>query len=65
MKENDGGPAHPVETVTNGISIHDFFAAAALTGLLSAESAEAGTWEITKLAERADAIADEMINRRE
>lgn len=63
---NDGGPAHPVtaghEVYATGLSVRDYFAAAALTGLLASGplprthdeiAADAHKYADAMLAERA------------
>jgi hypothetical protein len=68
---NDGGPAFPVkgmpidpDTYLNrpGMTLRDYFAAAAMQGMLS-DSEREGTW--SEFAEDAYAVADAMLKARE
>lgn len=58
MSENDGGHAFPasVHNFNNGLSKRDYFAAAALTGLLSADATYGGKTD-TRAALARDAYA--------
>ena len=71
-KTNDGGPAYP--TLGNiaynsdwqteyGMSLRDWFAGRALTGLLSTYTTDEVAWE--KVAHRAYGLADAMLAARE
>lgn len=76
---NDGGPAFPVGVIdigsfvksevrewpTKGISIRDYFAAAALTGFIAATPEESDWPKCTDAAESAFNVADAMIAERE
>ena len=55
---NDGGPAFPISFA--GMSLRDYFAAAALTGLLPSELPELGA-KPADMVRRAYELADLMI----
>jgi hypothetical protein len=57
-----GGPAFPVGNV-NGMSLRDYFAAKAMTGLLTAEIV--GEYSNEHVAEIAYLIADAMLEARQ
>ena len=61
QKINDGGPAFPVECLSIGMTIRDYFAAAALTGSLAASHTDG---EPEEFANVAYIIADAMLERR-
>ncbi len=61
-KINDGGSAFPqYERMDGGMSLRDYFAAKAVSGLLSDSEVKANAQEF---AERAYAVADAMIEAR-
>ena len=73
-EKNDGGPAFPSEgiktergyTSAPGLSIRDYFAAAALTGMLASETTDSeGTYSDSGAAQRAYNLADALLAQRE
>lgn len=66
---NDGGPAFPIRfengMYQQGITIRDYFAAAALQGLLACPNHEAPTWEnfVGQSYKLADAMLAERAKR--
>ena len=77
--KNDGGPAFPRtvfagtpkemegEAFNNGLSLRDYFAAAALQGDLASQSDKTGEWQETMasiLAKRCFTFADAMLAER-
>jgi len=65
--ERDGGTAFPCDTSeTNdyGMTLRDYFAAKALTGLLSCQSEETGFYQPANAAEEAYKMADAMLEAR-
>lgn len=77
MSVNDGGPAFPSEEIESldtgsrrillkGMSLRDYFAAAALQGLLASSVNEDGIGSrVANLHEYSYALADEMLAERE
>ena len=69
--KNDGGPSFPCDMEqlakgTEGLSVRDYFAAAALQGMLSSEDVENdGIWPETGCAIRCYKFADAMLKARE
>jgi hypothetical protein len=65
---NDGGPAFPVECLSIGMTLRDYFAAAALQGNLAGQSIDVGYYEgkdaWNKAAKDAYAMADAMLKAR-
>jgi hypothetical protein len=59
---NDGGPAFPDDRWQAGMTLRDYFAAAALQGLL-ADNGGGGSWDSD--AKNAYEAADAMIRARE
>jgi len=59
---NDGGPAFPDDRWQAGMTLRDYFAAAALQGLL-ADNGGGGSWDIDAL--NAFKAADAMLKARE
>ena len=62
MSKNNGGPAFP-QLGADGLSIRDWFAAKAMTGMLSGY--EADQFKNPQLAQWSYQIADEMLKARE
>ena len=61
---NTGGPAFPTHlNLTQGMTLRDYFAAKAMTGLLTAEIV--GKYSKEHVAEIAYRIADAMLKARE
>lgn len=67
---DDGGPAFPfakeMETIqglqfSTGMSLRDWFAGQALTGLLAGQFSESGRWNLNDLPKESFKIADAMI----
>jgi len=68
MSKNNGGPAFPApygvsHVTTEGMSIRDWFAGMAMTGMLSGY--EADQFKNPQLAQWSYQIADEMLKARE
>jgi hypothetical protein len=72
-QESNGGPAFPVTfphapaDVTIGMWLRDYFAAAALTGLLAehAHKQSAGSWgHVDEVTQKAYEFADSMLRKR-
>jgi hypothetical protein len=63
---NDGGPAHPIDGASNGITIRDYYAAAAIQGLLanSGKMNLRGVDVEDAVAKAALSIADKMVEYR-
>jgi hypothetical protein len=61
MRVNNGGYAFPLTTVSNGMTLRDYFAAKAMQGLL-AEDYWSDHDDVSKIAYK---IADAMIEARE
>jgi hypothetical protein len=61
MIEPNGGPAFPVLNLSDGMSLRDYFAAAALTGILAADQGGDRKSDV----EVAYYYADLMLRRRE
>jgi hypothetical protein len=70
-KINDGGPAFPADfqLYSTGMTLRDYFAAAALQGNLAGQSIDVGYYEgkdaWNKAAKDAYAVADSMLKARE
>jgi len=72
-KTKDGGPAFPVvevhpvhgSRVDMGMSLRDYFAGHALSGLLADPNVGYGGQQTAKLCEGCYAIADSMLNARQ
>lgn len=68
---NNGGPAFPCDvftgtthTISNGMSLRDYFAAKAMQGLLAGNAIYDGKADRRRLVADALAHADEMMNAR-
>lgn len=63
---NDGGPAFPVplDRMTHGMSLRDWFAGQALAGLLAGQYRDSSQWNLNDLPREAYSIADAMLAAR-
>lgn len=58
-----GGPAFPVGTAYQGLTVRDYFAAKAMQGLIASNDGDAGD-RLTDIPEYAYLIADAMLKER-
>lgn len=64
--KNDGGPAFPINAGTPGMTLRDYFAAAALTGLLASSTPRKDSGRfVIETSKSAYAMADAMLAQRE
>lgn len=67
---DDGGPAFPTpryergEMYSLGMTLRDYFAAQAITGIMGSRAYVDGEWDTNIMAEQAYEIADAMLEAR-
>ena len=59
---NDGGPAFPAPSITDGMTLRDYFAAKAMQGLCA--HPESPDWDESDIAKSAYDQADAMLKAR-
>ena len=65
MSKNTGGPAFPVPTTGNGMTLRDYFAAKAMQAMAAAPIGKFTHSQFDELVGSAYAMADAMIKERE